>query len=812
MFVLTFFLLTRITLLDSNKFELEQSSHRLWASDRCSVMSNSREDEESNDVSNSSSSSPDTLVNQTINKRIGYPQRAEVSSSSQSKIVQFDSESNRSESDLVNRVSTMTDPVLKLADLTTLMDKFNKFQVVKISVTKLSHTLSSYRKWSQDLGAELRYYKVWPIIRRRWDHTAKASPDWIDVNEIIMDNIRKNIDEYYEQMILKDTDAAVAWERLRAHFEGNELVRSIRTMRSLSQLMINKRDALEDTVVEFKNIASDLKELFGALPESLLIGAFVTVLPDSCGSAIKRIMGTDESKIADLKLDKVINDLMNEHQLNKEQGKEKMKSTLNAIHSNGKDQKRCHYCGLTGHAFAECRRLEQDEKNGSVRANIFIQGTKRGGSKRFGQSQSKPADSESKVKQEPKPAAGTSASKPNEPNGGKKMKIHSAAILSASSKVQLRRDKYHIDTGAGEQIANLLDGCIALENSTYRDPVYSANDSPMEVRGVGTYRLIGTGNNAIELTDVLYVPDAVSSFISYGCLDRKGYGISGRNGVLYIQAQNSDEVIITGRLVDENLYECDLKPYKVDIPRSIVCRISKSRPSEDSQNGEVIEWHSKLDHVGLQDLKKIEGKLEIVVQPSIPLNCLICKLAKMTRDQFLRIGIQTTQPLEVVHSDLSGIIRLPNFDGARYFLVFIDDYTRYQTVFILSRKYQVYCHVDQRPQTNCESEVLATLDGVSEAEFLVNLITELKMDAHLILPVTLHNDNKGANLTIQTGGRHRSNKQYRPAISVIRRAVSNRLVEMSHEIGVKMVADALTKALPFKRVHELLSIANFSIC
>ena len=42
-----------------------------------------------------------------------------------------------------------------------------------------------------------------------------------------------------------------------------------------------------------------------------------------------------------------------------------------------------------------------------------------------------------------------------------------------------------------------------------------------------------------------------------------------------------------------------------------------------------------------------------------------------------------------IHSDLRGIIRLTNADGYRYFVIFLDDYTRYRMMFLLSRKYQV---------------------------------------------------------------------------------------------------------------------------
>ena len=61
----------------------------------------------------------------------------------------------------------------------------------------------------------------------------------------------------------------------------------------------------------------------------------------------------------------------------------------------------------------------------------------------------------------------------------------------------------------------------------------------------------------------------------------------------------------------------------------------------------------------------------------------------MTRGTHKPKEIESTQPLDKVHNDLSGIIRTPSIGNFRYFLTFIDDYSRYTTVYLLKSKEEV---------------------------------------------------------------------------------------------------------------------------
>ena len=56
--------------------------------------------------------------------------------------------------------------------------------------------------------------------------------------------------------------------------------------------------------------------------------------------------------------------------------------------------------------------------------------------------------------------------------------------------------------------------------------------------------------------------------------------------------------------------------------------------------------------------------------------CQACVEGKKKRDPFPPREIQTMEKLQLVHSDLCGPMQTTSFGGARYFVTFIDDYSR----------------------------------------------------------------------------------------------------------------------------------------
>jgi transposase InsO family protein len=105
-----------------------------------------------------------------------------------------------------------------------------------------------------------------------------------------------------------------------------------------------------------------------------------------------------------------------------------------------------------------------------------------------------------------------------------------------------------------------------------------------------------------------------------------------------------------------------------------------------NDNINVNVWHMRLDHIGQQMMERLvkEDLLGHFERVSLP-TCENCLKRKMIRKPF-GTGTRSEFPLQLIHSDICGPMNVKVRHGGRYFITFIDDYTRYGHVYLISHK------------------------------------------------------------------------------------------------------------------------------
>jgi hypothetical protein len=96
----------------------------------------------------------------------------------------------------------------------------------------------------------------------------------------------------------------------------------------------------------------------------------------------------------------------------------------------------------------------------------------------------------------------------------------------------------------------------------------------------------------------------------------------------------------------------------------------------------------RLGHIGQQRMDRLvkEGLLGHFKRVSLP-TCENYLKRKMEKKPF-GTGIRSEFPLKLIHSDIYGPMNVRARHGGRYFITFIDDYTRYDHVYLISYKYE----------------------------------------------------------------------------------------------------------------------------
>lgn len=101
-------------------------------------------------------------------------------------------------------------------------------------------------------------------------------------------------------------------------------------------------------------------------------------------------------------------------------------------------------------------------------------------------------------------------------------------------------------------------------------------------------------------------------------------------------------------------------------------------------------WHYQYGHLNFTGLKTLQQKNMVTGFPQIQSPSEICEeciLGKQHRDAFPKGGTwRATQVFQLVQSNICGSINPTSNSNKRYFITFIDDYSRKSWVYFLAEK------------------------------------------------------------------------------------------------------------------------------
>ena len=188
-----------------------------------------------------------------------------------------------------------------------------------------------------------------------------------------------------------------------------------------------------------------------------------------------------------------------------------------------------------------------------------------------------------------------------------------------------------------------------------------------------------TKSTWVRLTDALYVPDIDTNLLSATALDLKGVQIRMQGGRCYLW--DGSEMFGMADL-DGRFYKLRAKP------RVGVAKILSTR---GTVGNDLDLWHKRLGHTNKETIKQMlssdtvmcNGKNSGSVNKDI---CGPCQFGKQRRTTFKGHFDNDVAIGEVIHSDLCGPLSTKSCGGARYFVTFIDQRTRFTTTVAIRRK------------------------------------------------------------------------------------------------------------------------------
>ena len=249
-----------------------------------------------------------------------------------------------------------------------------------------------------------------------------------------------------------------------------------------------------------------------------------------------------------------------------------------------------------------------------------------------------------------------------------------ASIFSATSKNRT----WIIDIGASDHMTRDSSQLKSVLPSS-QSVISTANGSTSPITGEGSVIL----SNTITLDTVLVVPS-----LEYNLLSVSQINSTLTCTVTFLPSFCVFQDILTQKILGYGVRRGKL--YYLELPENGGSKISQANQtnSKDKARATIWLWHRRLGHLSFGYLKKLQPQLFSGLNDR-EFHCDTCELAKCHIISYSPSLNKSSEPFEVIHSDVWGPAKVPSISGARHFVTFIDECTRMTWVSLLIKKSDV---------------------------------------------------------------------------------------------------------------------------
>ena len=520
-----------------------------------------------------------------------------------------------------------------------------------LKIDKLSST--NFHAWKQKIQLVLS-------LRELDDHIDEDPPERTDASYTAWmkaDRKAKAIiglslsDEHLEHVIDADT-AKEMWQSIMDIFERHTLLNKLAARRNFYTAVMLSNEKILSYINRIRQLASTLKSMNVHIDDIEMALAVLNGLPERFGSLISALdaLGNDDDTFS---LDLVKSRLLQEEQRMDMRAKAshiKLETSALIASNSRRPVPHCGHCSKRGHVSSKCWEKFPHLMPDYVR----------------------------KAREREAAQKGLIASDSD---------IHTAhsdeqfcLMTQARRAGATKSDQIWImDSGATSH--------MTFDRSAFHSYV-DISDTTMEVGTKARTRVSGKGNvyikvsvnnkvSSIELCNVLHVPELGYQLLSIPQVSKKGCTVIFKNDACVIHRQG--EPIIKASLI-KSLYILDT--FKDD-PREIACVAS------------LRTWHERLAHIDQQNILHMArngvAKGLDISKAGNRFTCSGCIYGKGHQKPIPKASLtKTTAVLQLVHSDVLGPVSPISMGGSSYFVSFIDDFSKWTVVYLMSAKSETF--------------------------------------------------------------------------------------------------------------------------
>ena len=243
------------------------------------------------------------------------------------------------------------------------------------------------------------------------------------------------------------------------------------------------------------------------------------------------------------------------------------------------------------------------------------------------------------------------------------------------------------DFGASNHMTGNLEFLKNAVPYNHHDTVRIANGQSLSVEKVGSLSIPLSDSTTLFLSNVLYVPSLSANLISVSQLVKQNYLISFSSLGCLIQDLRTGKVIGRGHRKGE-LFVLDFGITST----SPTCFLAPSNTEINYANSIWRLWHCRLGHPHTSNLNSLFSSYvlnKLDHKSIIDKTCESCALAKASTLPFYRSLNHASSAFDIVHSDVWGPTRVGSLTKKHYYVIFVDDWSRFTWIYFLHQKSEV---------------------------------------------------------------------------------------------------------------------------
>ncbi|GAU49301.1 hypothetical protein TSUD_367130 [Trifolium subterraneum] len=222
-------------------------------------------------------------------------------------------------------------------------------------------------------------------------------------------------------------------------------------------------------------------------------------------------------------------------------------------------------------------------------------------------------------------------------------------------------------------------GMVYKPKSTQNSQVRFANDSTMTAKGMGDVSIKRKDGKCSMISNVLYIPGIKCNLLSIGQLLEQDYKIVMEHRLLNV-FDTKGNLLLKAPMSKNRTFQIELNV--------IDHKCLMTAYSRDERL-----WLYRMRHLNFKDLTLMQKKNYVTGLPAMNAPEEICEEYvhfKQPRGSFSKNAMSKTKStLEIVYSDVCGPMQVDSIGGNKYFVSFVDDFSRKIWAYLINKKSDV---------------------------------------------------------------------------------------------------------------------------